>query len=189
MTFVPVSTWSVQVWQCRLSVQVSIISQYSPCPGWQEKDWDSLESALLMIMSGLLSFSIHLRPCRNHNLDGPQFGTQFWYQGLEGPKGPQGPSDIYSQQEVSNIVYYWKVSHHFILKVGINVGTIAGGGTDLLHQQEPLLTGLGIYPLEFNAGHSLDPLVSLHYDSHLRGGVPHLRVNEESNVLQGISTT
>ena len=81
------------------------------------------------------------------------------------------------------------VSHHFILKVGINVGTIAGGGTDLLHQQEPLLTGLGIYPLEFNAGHSLDPLVSLHYDSHLCGGVPHLRVNEESNVLQGISTT
>ena len=49
-----------------------------------------------------------------------------------------------------------------MLKVGINVGTIEGGGTGLLHQQEPLLTGLGIYPLEFNAGHSLDPLVSLH---------------------------
>ena len=189
MTFVPVSTWRVQVWQCRLSVQVSIISQYSPCLGgrkktgivWSLRCWWSCPACY----HSVFTFDhVVISTWMVLNLE-----FRIWYQGLEGPKGPQGPSDIYSQQEVSNIVYYWKVSHHFILKVGINVGTIAGGGTDLLHQQEPLLTGLGIYPLEFNAGHSLDPLVSLHYDSHLCGGVPHLRVNEGSNVLQGISTT
>ena len=54
-----------------------------------------------------------------------------------------------------------------VLEVLVDVAGPAGGGAGLPHDQDPLLSGLWVDPLEPDAGGRLYPLHCLHDDGHL----------------------
>ena len=60
-----------------------------------------------------------------------------------------------------------QVAHFLILDVLVDVTGVAGGGTSLPHDQDPLLPRLRVNPLKPDAGRGLYPLHRLHDDDHL----------------------